>query len=138
MNNEASIIRRTAAMLYDLLLLLAFLFVATIPAVALMGGESVAANNPLLTTWLFFVSFFFYTWSWTRGGQTLGLKSWKMRLVRIDGKQITLWHCLLRFLAGIPSVLLGVGFLWMLWDKDNLTAYDRFSETMIIMVDDDT
>ena len=103
--------RRIAAMSYDGLLLIAILFVATAIATVLTGGESITAGNPLFTTYLFFICFTFFAWFWTHGGQTLGMRAWKIRLQRFDGSSITLWQSLLRFITGIPvwiCIILGI------------------------------
>jgi uncharacterized RDD family membrane protein YckC len=103
--------RRLAAMSYDGLLLIAILFVATGLATAISGGESISAGNPLFTTYLFLVCFVFFSWFWTHGGQTLGMRAWKIRLQRTDNASITLWQSLLRFITGLPAwicILLGI------------------------------
>ena len=61
----ASLFRRLAALFYDSLLLLALWFVATALLLPLSGGEAIHSSNPLLTTYLLFVSFFFYGWFYT-------------------------------------------------------------------------
>ncbi len=103
--------RRLASMSYDGLLLIAMLFVATGIATAVTGGESISAGNPLFTTYLFIVCYLFFAWFWTHGGQTLGMRAWKIRLQRSDGSSITLWQSLLRFITGLPAwlcILLGI------------------------------
>jgi uncharacterized RDD family membrane protein YckC len=61
------------------------------------------------------------------------MRAWKLRLQRRDGGPITLWQALLRFLVAFPSLLLlGLGLLWMLVDRDRMTWYDRFSETVMV------
>jgi len=105
------LLRRLAAMTYDGLLLIAVMFMATAAATALTGGESISAKNPLFTTYLFFVCFGFFAWFWTHGGQTLGMRAWKIRLQKFDGASITLWQSLLRFITGLPAwicILLGI------------------------------
>jgi len=131
----ASLFRRLAALLYDSLLLLAVLFIATAILLPLTGGEAFS-HNPLLTSYLLFISFFFYSWFWMHGGQTLGMRSWKLQLLNINPGPITLWQALLRFMVAIPSILLlGLGYLWMLVDRDKLTWHDRYSETRIVQLD---
>jgi len=125
--------RRLFAIFYDTLLLLALLLVATAVGTIFTDGEATDPGNPLMTTWLFFVSFFYFAWPWFNTGQTLGMKTWRIRLERIDGKPLTLWHILLRFLSAIPSIGLGgVGLWWMLFNKDKLALHDIFSETRLV------
>jgi len=126
--------RRIAAMLYDALLVLALLFIATLPFIALRGGEPVEPNENLtyrlvlsLVIYAFFVGF------WTRSGRTLGMQSWRLQLESMDGQRPTLAATTVRFFAAILSWLpLGLGFLWQLWDKDSLTWHDHISKTHIV------
>ena len=99
----AGLLRRFAAMAYDALLLTALLIAATAPVTLFTGGEATRSGNPFVTTWLFLVSFAFFAWFWTHGGQTLGMRAWKIRLQREDGRSIDLWQALLRFLTGLPA-----------------------------------
>jgi len=103
---RAGLLRRLAAIVYDLLLLVAILFVASALTLPLTHGEAVHANNPLFTTYLFLVSFFFFAWFWTHGGQTLGMRAWRLRLQLQSAGPIGWWHALLRFLTGLPAWLL--------------------------------
>ncbi len=130
---NAGLLRRLAAMFYDTILLLALLFFAAAVGTIFTSGEATEPGNPLMTTWLFLVSFFYFAWPWMNTGQTLGMKTWRIRLERIDGKPLTLWHVLLRFISAIPSLLLaGVGLLYMLFDPNQLALHDKFSETRMV------
>ncbi len=117
-----------------------------------------AISSPFYKSYLFFIWFAFFAWFWTKAGQTLGLAAWKLRVESLDGKYITIWQALLRFLAAIfpwfvalflyhllgkfdslnPQlkywvILLGFsGILWSLFDKRSLTLQDRFSESHIV------
>ena len=119
-------------MFYDSLLLLSALLIAT--ALALLATKgTLHYHNPFFRTFLFLICFSFYTWFWLHGGQTLGMRAWRLRLQRIDGQPITIWQALLRFMAAIPSLALaGLGLLWILVDKDKLAWHDRISESMIV------
>ncbi len=132
---SASLFRRLAALLYDGILLIAVLFIATAIVLPFSQGEAMRPQNPFYTSYLFIICFLFFAWFWMHGGQTLGMRSWRLRLERIDGEPITLWHVLLRYLSAIPSLLLlGIGFFWMLFNKDKLTWHDQFSETRIVQL----
>jgi len=121
-------------MLYDALLVLALLFMATLPFIALRGGEPVEADeNFLYQGVLALVIYVFFVGFWTRSGRTLGMQSWRLQLESMDGQPPTLAVSTLRFFAAILSWLpLGLGFLWQLWDKDKLTWHDRISKTHIV------
>lgn len=120
------------AMFYDLLLLLSVLLFATALALLLTRG-SLDYHNPFFRSYLFGVCFAFYAWFWLHGGQTLGMRAWKLRVQRTDGRPITPWQALLRFLAAIPCwALLGLGYLWILVDRDGMAVHDRISESVIV------
>lgn len=108
-SSPARLPRRLAAIVYDSLLLIGVLVGATALAlglaVALLGGEAVKLHNPLLAnpffqTYLLLVCFFFYGGFWTHGGQTLGMRAWRLRLQGRDGRGVGWWQALLRFLIG--------------------------------------
>jgi len=131
----AGLFRRLAALFYDSLLLLALWFIATALLLPLTHGEAIRANNPLLTTYLLFISFFFYAWFWIHGGQTLGMRAWKLQLRNLRPGPISWWQALLRFLVAIPSgLLLGAGYLWLLVDRNKLSWHDRYSETCVVQL----
>lgn len=123
-------------MLYDALLVLALLFLATLPFIALRGGEPVEQNENLVYRLvLALVIYGFFVGFWSRSGRTLGMQSWRLQLVGMDGQQPTLAATTIRFFAAILSWLAcGLGFLWQLWDKDKLTWHDRISQTRIIHI----
>lgn len=131
----AGLFRRLAAIVYDTALLFAILFLATAVLLPLSGGEAIAPHNPWFTTYLFLIVFFFFAWFWTHGGQTLGMRAWRLRVQQPNGQAITLWQALLRFLTAMVSWgVLGLGFLWVWIDPKKRTWHDRFSETVTVLV----
>lgn len=132
---HCALLRRLAAITYDALLLGALLLIASALALVFTGGEPVKPGNPFMTTYIFVVSFLFFAWFWTHGGQTLGMRAWRIRVQQRDGSPITLWQALLRFLAAFVSWgALGLGFLWSLLDKEKLTWHDRYSMTVLVVL----
>lgn len=130
---NASALVRLAAFLYDALLMLAIWFVVGGVAVALNGGESLGHNNPFMPSIMFIVWVGFNLYFWRRGGQTLGMRSWRLRLLSTTGKPLTLTQCMLRLIMAVPSfVCCFIGYLWMHVDKKGLTWHDRYSETRVI------
>ena len=98
----AGLARRFAAMFYDALLMAAALYAAAIPAVWLHGG-AVPPDDPWFRAWLAFVAWFYLALSWTRGGQTLGMRAWRCRLVTVDGGPVGWGRTVTRFAAAIVS-----------------------------------
>jgi uncharacterized RDD family membrane protein YckC len=131
---NASLLRRLGAMLYDSLLVLALLMLATIPFIAIRGGEIVEpSDNLIYQVCMLLVTYAFFTFFWCYGGQTLGMRAWRMRLETGDGGIPTFLTASLRFFLAIVSLLpLGLGFLWQLWDRDGLTLHDRWSGTRLV------
>jgi len=125
--------RRFGAILYDALLVLAMLFLITIPFIAMRGGDPVETNDNLAYQLsIALVVFLFFTGFWSRSGRTLGMQSWGLRVETPDGNVPSFATASIRFLAAILSWLpLGLGFFWQLWDKDKLTWHDRLSGTRL-------
>lgn len=123
-------LRRLAAILYDLFLLIALLFVATALLLPLNGGEAFTAQQFFYPLYLLIISFLFYAWFWTHGGQTLGLRAWKIKVLTLDMKPISWKQALFRFAVAILSWgLFGLGFFWILIDKNRLSWHDHLSKT---------
>ena len=76
-----SLFRHLIIIIYDSLLLMSVLLLASLLAVALNGGEAISQGNPFFLIYLFGVSLIFYGWFWTHGGQTLGMRSWQVRII---------------------------------------------------------
>jgi uncharacterized RDD family membrane protein YckC len=126
-------LRRLAAQIYDFLLLIALLFIATALLLPFTSGEAVISQQTLIyRLYLTAISFFFYGWFWTHGGQTLGLRAWKIKVLTLEQKPISWTQALLRFATAIISwVFCGLGFLWILIDKNKLSWHDHLSKTAV-------
>lgn len=128
----ASLRHRFAAMAYDWLLLASVLFAATLVLIVLRGGAAIEPGTWWYGVLLIAVSFLFYGWCWTRGGQTLGLRAWKLRVVTANGEPLTWLDAAGRFAAS--AVLLvppGLGLFWSLLDSERRCWHDRLSRTRI-------
>jgi uncharacterized RDD family membrane protein YckC len=119
---------------YDALLLLAVLFFATLLILPFNSGIAFSGEQFLYPIYLFSVSFLFYGWFWTHGGQTLGLKAWKARVVSSQYQPITWQQALYRYLSAIISWgCLGLGFWWVLIDRQQHSWHDLVSKTELFM-----
>lgn len=129
-------LRRLAAILYDLLLLLALLFVATALLLPLNAGEAFTTHQFFYPLYLLIISFLFYAWFWTHGGQTLGLRAWKIKVLTFDLKPISWKQALFRFAGAILSWgVFGLGFFWILIDKNHRSWHDNLSKTALFFDD---
>lgn len=134
---NTGLLRRLAAILYDSLLLLALWFLATVPFIAVAGGESIeAGSGPLYYLYqltLVLVAYTFFVGFWCHRGRTLGMQSWGLQLQGADDQLPSLRAATSRFFAAILSWLpLGLGFFWQLWDAEQLTWHDRISKTRLV------
>jgi uncharacterized RDD family membrane protein YckC len=129
-------LRRLGAMFYDGLLLLALLMMLSYPYVWLTGGAKPGLLvKTLYQLYLLAICFFYYTGFWVRGGQTLGLRTWRMKPMCNDGGPITWALALKRFAYAWLSLLcLGLGFLWIIHDRNKLAWHDRWAGTRLIML----
>ena len=141
-HNKPGLARRLVAILYDSFLIFALLLLAsaivTLPVGFLLGEQAATllATNPLFRFWLCLTPIFFYLWFWTHGGETLGMRAWRLKIIKEDGTQPGFKDAFIRlFAACLSIILLGAGFLWMLIDRDSLTWHDRISKTQLILVD---
>ena len=129
--------RYLSAIFYDLILLIAVLLLATAIFHALnQGTVSILSSLIVFRLYLVGVSFLFYGWFWTHGGQTLGLRAWRLRLVNHQQKDINWKQALTRYLtACIAWLILGLGIFWRLWQKDHKTWQDLSSKSYIIRIE---
>lgn len=130
-----SILRRLASMLYESLLLLGVLAALLVLPHVLLGAFAHRLAAPVvLQTHGFIVLLIYFLWFWSNGGQTLAMKTWRIRLVTHDGQAVRPAQALVRYLLCWPSVILGgAGILWALFDRDQLFLHDRLAGTQLVM-----
>ena len=122
MNNKSYIVfplRRIAASIYDLFLLLGVWFLVGSIALGIkyfFTGEVSSLNPNIGMSLVIFSTWFFYSYFWLHGGKTLGMAVWKFEIYSLDNNKIGLKHVSIRFfinlatflLAGIPLLLLSL------------------------------
>lgn len=130
-----AIARRLASALYESLLVLAVMFIATFPFLAFLGDSTHGLRRHVLQAWIVFVVGAYFTWFWTRGGQTLPMKTWRIRLVRADGARVGMARAIHRYLLAILGIAaVGAGFWWALADRDRQFLHDRLAGTALVDV----
>ncbi|MFA9420267.1 MAG: RDD family protein [Gammaproteobacteria bacterium] len=129
---SASLFKQLAAMLYDSFLIFAILFVATVIALIVNNGEAIE-SSPVFSLYLVLVIFLFYSWFWSKCGQTLGMRVWKIQIINDYGRNPAWQVCILRLIFAIFSMAcLGLGYWWRLFKP--YTWHDKLSQTRIIDV----
>lgn len=119
--------RRLAAMGYEAILLFAVAFFAAWIFFFASGGREATSGWPRLALQLFIAVVFagYFLWCWLRGGQTLAMKAWRIRLVDVTPRK-----ALLRFVLAL--VLLPVSILWAPFDRDKQFLHDRLAGTRLV------
>lgn len=115
----AGLLRRLSALFYDLLLVIALAFVATFAMLPLTHGEAILASTQgalahAYRAILALVVFAYFGWCWTRGGQTLGMKAWRLELQDAAGGRFGWPAAIARFLLGAGIAFLAVLGAWHL------------------------
>ncbi|MEP6940074.1 MAG: RDD family protein [Rudaea sp.] len=137
--HPANLALRLLCALYDALPLLALWFVAATAALAFSGGglEVRRPGDRLLVQLLvLLVTAAYFVLSWVRGGQTVGMRPWRLRVVRADGAPLDTAHAILRFCVALLSLgACGIGLLWCLVDRDRRAWHDIAAGTLLVRID---
>jgi len=132
-----SLWRRLAAIFYDTWLVAAIWLLGAIADTFIRAGLGLPTQGSHLPLQLYLLSApaIFFGWFWTHGGQTLGMRAWRLQLLDRDGKPVT-WHqALIRYAAAWLSLLpLGLGYLWIWLDRDGQAWHDRLSGTRLVLL----
>lgn len=133
---NCSFLRRLGAMIYDSMLLFSLLLFATIPYVFFVGGEVINSGDYFFQIYLIIIILLYFILPWKIRGQTLGMQSWKIKLVqeRDDSiSYVTYGQGIKRiFFSCLSWAPLGLGFIWSLFDQEKLAWHDRLSKTKLI------
>ena len=133
----APLMRQLAAMLYDSFLLAAcwigvgFIFLIISKGQAITGGALLLALRlALLAAWIGF-----YVYFWSKQGQTLGMRAWRLAVTDENGHAIGGKRAFLRWCCAlITCAPAGIGLWWRALDKDGRTLYDRLSRTRLYLL----
>ena len=128
--SSAPIWKRLLALIYDGLVVTALILISGLVSSVIAQGEAPASLTQLLI--VLAVGGYFW-WSWSRGGQTAGMRAWRLRLVRLDGEAIPndvafkrLAWCIVTLAP--TGVMLLTGWL----SPIGQTVYDRLSNTRVV------
>ncbi len=123
-------------MLYESLLLVGVAFFAGLLFLGVTGANPNGWTRHAFQVYLFIVIGLYFVGSWRRGGQTLAMKTWKLRLVGADGANITLRQAMVRYVCAWPCLLLGgLGILYAPFDRQRQFLHDRLADTKLVMSD---
>jgi uncharacterized RDD family membrane protein YckC len=118
--------RRFASLAYEGILVIPVLFIAAYLFLALTQAARTPLVHALFQLWLVGVLGCYFVFCWGRGGQTLAMKTWRIRVARSDGATLSSREGVARFLLALWSCLLfGAGFWWAFFDRDHQFLHDR-------------
>lgn len=136
--SPASLWLRLAAAIYDLFPLIAlWMLTAGLFLLAAHGNIDVA-HPPLgyriaLQCALLLVTAAYFVVSWSRGGQTIGMRAWRLRVIGMEGTALPWPLSLLRFAAALVALLaLGLGFLWCLFQPQKRGWHDLLAGSRVV------
>lgn len=109
----ASLALRAATMVYEGVLLFGVTFAAGLAVLALSGWSTPVSGvrRLILQAALFVVIGAYFVWCWSRSGQTLALKTWKLRVVDRDGHNPSLARATARYLLSWTLFLPGLAYI---------------------------
>ena len=129
--------RRLLSLGYEALIFAAVLLAGGIAFTAFAGHMEPVLARPLFQLFLLLLAGTYFVWQWCRGGQTLPMKTWRIRLVTAAGGPLTLRHAVYRFVLAVAgTLLLGIGVIWAFFDRDRQFLHDRLAGTRIVMSDE--
>lgn len=128
-----SLIKLGACLLYELLTVIAIVFVSAGLFLWIAGDATQGAKRLLLQIFLWLIVGAYFIWCWRQSGQTLAMQAWKIKLIGDDSQLLSLNIAILRYiLATLSVVLCGLGFLWAIIDRQHLFLHDRLLKTRIV------
>ena len=129
--------RRVLSMLYESLVMFAIAFFAGLVFYGATNGRLPGNTRLVFQLYLFLVMGAYFIACWSRGGRTLPMQTWKMRVIRHDSLPVGVGRAALRYVLAWPSLLLfGVGVFWAFFDRDRQFLHDRLAGTRIVMMGD--
>ncbi|GAA3910904.1 RDD family protein [Halomonas cibimaris] len=140
----AGLARRLGAMLYDGFLVMAIWLLVTVAHLAFLrfvlgrSAESIGTESLAVATLRLLLvcsAAAFFTYCWRRGGMTLGMQAWRLRVQTPEGAPISLVQSLIRCTAAWVSLAaLGIGYWWVLFDPQKRSWPDIASGTQTVVL----
>jgi uncharacterized RDD family membrane protein YckC len=150
-SKSAGLLRRLAALLYDVFLVVSIWMAMGFALQFIFGPDTNqlvdgrVQTDPLLNAIVFMgevlTAATFYIWFWRRTGQTLGMIAWRIKAVNADGNDglMSLQQGLLRFALAWPAFFcFGLGYLWLYVDRNGDALHDKLSGTRVIVLPKNT
>jgi uncharacterized RDD family membrane protein YckC len=111
-NIACALWRRLIALLYDLVAVLAIVMTVGLVCQLVTGGQLITTGTQIRIAWWYqplqaFVVTAYFVFSWLRGGQTLGMRPWRIRVTTREGARLSFWQAVFRAaMAAVPVLML--------------------------------
>jgi len=126
---------RLMSLVYEGMLLFAVLFVSSYLFLSVARDAQSGWPRTLFQIYLLSVCGVYFVFCWMRTGQTLPMKTWRMRVVTADGGSLNAGQAFRRYIFAIPGILSGISLLWAPFDKDRQFLHDRLAGTRIVRIE---
>lgn len=134
-SQDPSLTKLLVCLIYDALAVIAISFACAWIFLLLIGDATHGLKRYSLQLFLYITVGAYFVWCWLKSGQTLAMQTWQLKLVRQDGKLLSVQLAVARYiLASLSFTLLGLGFLWAIVDRKHLFLHDRLLKTRLIYV----
>jgi uncharacterized RDD family membrane protein YckC len=119
--------RRLASMVYEAILLFAVAFFAAWLFFFASGARDATSGWLRYALQLFILAIFaaYFLWCWLRGGQTLAMKAWGIKLVDVTPRK-----AVVRFVLAL--LLFPASIVWALFDPEKQFLHDRLAGTRLV------
>lgn len=130
----ASLRLRLVSLVYEGILLFAVLFVSSYLFLSIARDAQSGLSRAVFQIYLLSVGAAYFVFCWARTGQTLPMKTWRIRVVTAEGGRLSPGRAFKRYLLAIPGMLSGLSLLWAPFDRDRQFLHDRLAGTRIVRV----
>ncbi len=138
----ASFWKRLIAWVYDLLgglavfilaLVLGYLIVYIVSMPWVENAEQVSSwlsSSIIWPVYLFLCVQYFYAWCWVKGGQSLGMRTWRLKICKPNGDLLTWKEAYIRTIVSLG----GIGTLWCLVDDEKRGLQDIAINSRVVQL----
>ena len=123
------------SILYEVLPVAGLIWAAAFGYFAVEQALALPHVRPVYQLFFVFIVGAYFVWQWLRGGQTLAMRAWRLRIIRADGRPLDFTRALLRYLYALTgTMLVGVTFIWAFVDRERAFLHDRLAGTRIVKI----
>ncbi len=127
-----SLLRRLYAIIYDYLIVFSILIIMSMPLYNFNLENNIYIKLTLQIYYYLLIQYFF-VWFWVNKQETIGMKTWGIKIQNINGERVSYKKAILRFNISIISLLIfGLGFFMSIFRRDKKCLHDIISKTILI------